>query len=428
MEERVQPRRWKVAVPPSEGPHLTALNTHGTAEAIAEKAEIAAGKGDTRELFRLMRKMAPPQRLRTQTVRQCCPTTGAIGERCWTQDEELDARTYALEYIFEFRAGESLETKVDSPKEQVIVRTGFSEGPFDADDVVRAVKGLPNYKAGPNIVRNHLEQLGSGATAEVWKFCLPVITAFCTEVWNASWQMGVASPALKTSGIAFFGKAKKNAADRVNGWRIISLLSHGGKALMRCIWRQILPKVAPKDLRGPVRESPGQGNERRQCWWPPRSLRGSTRPRRGRERAAIHRCTWQQCTSTWRRLSTKWIDPQPFAALLAKARMAGLDMYLEEMHDGTYYKIRARNGQIQRQVLISKEVHQGSVKGPLIFVACYDLVVHGIQGRREAAELGSISASSQATRSGDEALVLVNEIAFVDDLLSFLIFVSWEHF
>ena len=56
----------------------------------------------------------------------------------------------------------------------------------DADDVARAVKGLPNYKAGPNIVRNEGEQLASGATAEVWKFYLPVITAFCTEVWNAS--------------------------------------------------------------------------------------------------------------------------------------------------------------------------------------------------------------------------------------------------
>ena len=85
-----------------------------------------------------------------------------------------------------------------------------------------------------------------------------------------------------------------------------------------------------------------------------------------------------------------------------------------------------RNGQIQRQVLISKGVRQSSVEGPLIFVACHDLVLHGIQGRREAAELSSISASSRATRSGDEAVVPVNEIAFVDDLLSFLIFVSWE--
>ena len=109
-----------------------------------------------------------------------------------------------------------------------------------------------------------------------------------------------------------------------------------------------------------------------------------------------------------------------FAALAAKAQMAGLDMYLEEMHKGTYYKIRDRSGQIQRQVLISRGVRQGSVEGPLIFVACYDLVLHGIQKRREAAELSSIGVRSRATRSGDE-------IAFVDDLLSFLVFKSWEH-
>ena len=52
------------------------------AETLAEKAEIAAAKGDTRELFRLTRNMAPPQRLPTQTVRQCCPTNGALSERC----------------------------------------------------------------------------------------------------------------------------------------------------------------------------------------------------------------------------------------------------------------------------------------------------------------------------------------------------------
>ena len=57
-------------------------------------------------------------------------------------------------------------------------------------------------------------------------------------------------------------------------------------------------------------------------------------------------------------------------------------MYLEEMHNGTYYKIRDRNGEIQRRVLISKVVRQGSVEGSLIFVACYDLVLRGIQRRQ----------------------------------------------
>ena len=159
------------------------------AEALAEKAEIAAAKGDTRELFRLTRKMAPPQRLPTQTVRQCCPNTGALGERCWTQDEELDARTHALEYIFEGTAGESTEIMVDDPKDLFPEATEIPVGPFATADVVRAVKGLPNYKAGPNIVKIEGERLASGATAEVWKFYLPAITTFCVKVWNACWQM-----------------------------------------------------------------------------------------------------------------------------------------------------------------------------------------------------------------------------------------------
>ena len=64
---------------------------------------------------------------------------------------------------------------------------------------MRAVKGLPNYKAGPNIVKNEGERLASGATAEVWKFYLPAMTTFCVKVWNACWQMKEVSQALKTS-------------------------------------------------------------------------------------------------------------------------------------------------------------------------------------------------------------------------------------
>ena len=134
------------------------------AEALAEKAEIAAAKGDTRELFRLTRKMAPLEGLPTQTVRQCCPNTGALAERCWTQDEELDARTHALEYIFEGAAGESPEIMVDDPKDLFPEATEIPVGPFAAADVVMAVKGLPNYEAGPNIFKNEGEKLASGST------------------------------------------------------------------------------------------------------------------------------------------------------------------------------------------------------------------------------------------------------------------------
>ena len=144
--------------------------------------------------------------------------------------------------------GESPEIMVDDPKEQTTVTTEGPEGPFVAADVVQAVKGLPNYKASPKIVMNEGVRLASGATAEVWKFHLPVITAFCTKVWNASWHMKVTSPALKTSETAFLGKAMKDAADSVNGSRTISLLTHGGKAMMRCILETNLAKSGSQDI------------------------------------------------------------------------------------------------------------------------------------------------------------------------------------
>ena len=234
--------------------------------------------------------------------------------------------------------------------------------------------------------------------------------------------MKVASPALKTGEIAFLGMAMKDAADPVNGWRTISLLSHRGKALMRCLWRQILPKVAPKISEAQFGRVPGKGT--REAVEIIASFYKATKgPGKSRNPPMYLAAVLFDLEKAFDKVDR----PTVFAALSAKAQMAGLDMYLEEMHDGTYHKTRDLNGQIERQVLISTGVRQGSVEGPLIFVACFDLVLHGIQGRREAAELSSISASSRATHSGDESVVPVNEIAFVDDLLPFLIFVSWEH-
>ena len=312
------------------------------AETLAEKAEIAAAKGDTRQLFRLTRKMAPPQRLPTQTVRQCCPKTGAPGERCWTQDEELDARTHALEFFFEGTAGESPEITVDDPKEQITATTEISAGPFAAVDFVRAVKGLPNGKAGPNIVKNEGERLASGATAVVWKFYLPVITAFCAKVWNASWQMKPTSPALKTSEIAFLAKAKKDAADPLNSWRTISLLAHGGKAMMRCIWRQILPNVAPKISEAQFGGVPGRGTREAVLVATgiiARFHKATKGPGKSRSPPMYLAAVLFDLEKAFDKVDRS----TAFATLAAKAQMAGLDMYLEEMHNGTYYKIRDRS-------------------------------------------------------------------------------------
>ena len=133
----------------------------------------------------------------------------------------------ALEKIVDGTAGDSPEIMVDDPKDQFPEATEIPVGPFAAADVVRAVKDLPNYKAGPNNVENEGERLASGATAEVWKFHLPAITTFCVKVWNVCWQM--------------------------------KEVSHGGKAMMRCIWKQILPKVAPKISEAQFGGVPGKG-------------------------------------------------------------------------------------------------------------------------------------------------------------------------
>ena len=213
----------------------------------------------------------------------------------------------------------------------------------------------------------------------------------------------------------------------MNGWRTISLLSHRGKASDEVHLEANPAKSGPKDLRGSVwRES--RARERREAVPVATEIIArfhKATKGRGKEPQSTD-VPGRQYSSTCRRLSTRWIDPQPSQPCQPKHRWQDWTC-TSRTFQGTYYKITDRSGQIQRQVLISKGVRQCSVEGPLIFVACYDLVLHGIQVRREAAELSFIGARSRATRSGDGVVVPANEIAFVDDLLLFLIFVSWEH-
>ena len=197
--------------------------------------------GRTRRTHCDTRDEAQQNSLRRRQRQQRDSDDTSLDERYWRQDEELDVRIHALKYIFEKTADEDPVTKVDDPKEQSTVTTGCSEGPLE-----RSVKYQTNCKTDPNTVRNEEEQLTSASTTEVWKFYLFVMTTFCTKVWFVSWQGKMTSPALKTSEIVFLNKIKKNAADPVNEWRTISLLSYGVKAQMRSIWLQILPKVTPK--------------------------------------------------------------------------------------------------------------------------------------------------------------------------------------
>ena len=183
--------------------------------------------------------------------------------------------------------------------------------------------------------------------------------------------------------------------------------------MMRCIRRQILPKVAKKISEAQFGGVPGKGT-REAVLVATEFIARFHKATKGLGKSRNPPMYLAAALFDLEKALDKVDGRTTFAALSAKAQMAGLDMYLEEMHNGTYNKIRDRSGQIQRQVLISKLMRQGSVDGPLIFVACYDLVLHGIQARREATELCSISACSRATLSGDEVVVPVNEIAFVE--------------
>ena len=178
---------------------------------------------------------------------------------------------------------------------------------------------------------------------------------------------------------------------------------------MRCIWRQILSKVAPKISEAQFGGVPGKGTRE--------AVLVATEII-----ARFHKATKGPVKSR---------NPPMYKAAVLFDLEKAFDKVDrpspvrqstdgEEMHHGTFYKIRDHSGQMQRKVLISKGVLQGSVEEPLIFVAFDDLVLHG------AGAQGGGSSITE-TRSGDEVVAPANEIAFVDDLLSFLIFMFWEH-
>ena len=158
--------------------------------------------------------------------------------------------------------------------------------------------------------------------------------------------------------------------------------------MMRCIRRQILPKVAKKISEAQFGGVPGKGT-REAVLVTTEFIARFHKATQGLGKSRNPPMYLAAVLFDLEKALDKVDGRTTFAALSAKPQMAGLDMYLEEMHNG-------------------------SVEGPLIFVACYDLVLHGIQARRGATELYSISACSRATLSGDEVVVLVNEIAFVE--------------
>ena len=60
-----------------------------------------------------------------------------------------------------------------------------------------------------------------------------------------------------------------------------------------------------------------------------------------------------------------------FEVLAQRAQCEGL---LDEINDGTCFMLKDAAGRIVRRVVLQKGVRQGSAEGPLVFVACYDLI------------------------------------------------------
>ena len=122
---------------------------------------------------------------------------------------------------------------------------------------------------------------------------------------------------------------------------------------MRCIWRQILQQVAPKISEAQFGGVPVRGTREAvlvAIEIIARFHKATKGPRKSRSPPMYLATVLFHLEKAFDKVDRS----TAFAALAAKTQMARLDIILEEMHKGTYYKIRDWSGQIQRQVLISK--------------------------------------------------------------------------
>ena len=110
--------------------------------------------------------------------------------------------------------------------------------------------------------------------------------------------------------------------------------------------------------------------------------------------------------------------------LQEKAKMHGVTLFFQELHDGTCYLIKDKSGNIRKRVWVNQGVRQGSVEGPILFICLYDIIMESVRIRRENEGFEEARAHPRAEvfTCGDQRTLNVGEVAFVDDLISLLLF------
>ena len=112
------------------------------------------------------------------------------------------------------------------------------------------------------------------------------------------------------------------------------------------------------------------------------------------------------------------------------AKLAGsndLKLIMEDFHRGTRYLLLGQDGPVSKKLCVSRGVRQGSVGGPVLFLALKNAIMDGVKDTRGSGGLHGVWESDNKSESEEEEEWLdVSEVAFVDDMLSFLVY-DTEH-
>lgn len=382
-------------------------------ERLLDVAQGAAQEGNTKELFKLIHRLAP------QPKGGCDALRGGNGV-CWDAEAEMDERARALHLIFD---GQEHEVSAQPPREFQRDPGGWQwmqHGLTEAA-IIAAVNRLANNKAGPATRLPVDNEAATGAVAEVWKLVISTAVPWIRQAWQACCTSGRISSLFKNGEICFLPKPGKDASDAVKGWRTINLLNHLGKAFVGAI---LEPTKAT--LRGGLRQNqfgalPQRGTRDAiavvedvlQRFRQGRGLRGQNR--RGPRLMAVVLFDLE-----------KAFDKVPrqmvWGILREKARGMGVDAIFQELHDGTCYLLCNAQGEIKRRIWIKKGVRQGSIEGPLVFICLYDMILLQLAQSRPAARRLTAKLHQQLFDRGSADEIEVGDIAFVDDLITMIEF------
>ena len=181
---------------------------------------------DLGTVYQVIRRLAPPARLPTRTVR-CIAT----GEPCPHKQHEMEEIEKGMCQIYK---GTSRPLEWQAPCSSAT--TAVWQAP-DVAELSRAIKRLPNFKAAPKIflgdpLADTSTPMTTGSVAELYMLGVDSLAPALAGCYKVLCETGSLLQALKDGEITRLRKTKGTGENAAEDYRNISILEHCGKALV----------------------------------------------------------------------------------------------------------------------------------------------------------------------------------------------------